>query len=288
MSARYEIIEREAYGGLRALLLRGENAEVELLPERGALVTRFRVGDDDLLYLDPATVEDRSKNVRGGIPVLFPLAGKPPAGSPMKQHGFARNRAWTVMEKDADAESASVELRLRSDADTLAMFPFEFDSRLTFTLAEQRLRLDWAVTNTGTEELPLHCGFHPYFRVPDISKRRASIDTEARFAYDQTQTTEVELDAPIDFTVPELDLHLLDHGLDGTVLHRGGSAPIRLTWSSEYRALIPWTLRGKDFLCVEPWTARAGALASGEGLLPVQAGATCRLAFEIGAAIKNP
>ena len=42
-----------------------------------------------------------------------------------------------------------------------------------------------------------------------------------------------------------------------------------------------WTLRGKDFVCVEPWTAPAGALASGEGLVHVPTRSTATLWFEI-------
>ena len=75
---------------------------VEVVPERGALVTALRVGARDVLYLDRDTLSDPSKNVRGGIPLLFLFAGKLVdetlvlTGTKMKQHGFARNRAWTV------------------------------------------------------------------------------------------------------------------------------------------------------------------------------------------------
>src|SRR4051794_23759870 len=77
-------------------------SRVEVIPERCALVTSFRVGDREVLYLDPATLVDPAKNVRGGIPVLFPMAGKlaneryavDGREYSMKQHGFARNRAW--------------------------------------------------------------------------------------------------------------------------------------------------------------------------------------------------
>jgi D-hexose-6-phosphate mutarotase len=41
-------------------------------PSRGALVSSLQVGHKQVLYLDRTTFEDPSKNVRGGIPVLFP------------------------------------------------------------------------------------------------------------------------------------------------------------------------------------------------------------------------
>jgi len=83
------------------------DVSVEVVPERGALVTALRVGSHDVLYLDRDTLADPAKNVRGGIPLLFPFAGKLAdetltlTGTKMKQHGFARNRAWSVTERDA-------------------------------------------------------------------------------------------------------------------------------------------------------------------------------------------
>jgi galactose mutarotase-like enzyme len=58
---------------------------------------------------------------------------------------------------------------------------------------------------------------------------------------------------------------------------------VRLSWSPEFRLLVVWTLKGKDFVCVEPWTAAAGALATGEGLLHVAPGERTSLAFDIEA-----
>ena len=76
------------------ITLRADEALAEVVPERGAICSRLRIGGSEVLYLDPATLADPTKNVRGGIPVLFPIAGKPDPGSALKQHGFARNLPW--------------------------------------------------------------------------------------------------------------------------------------------------------------------------------------------------
>src|SRR3954463_4417330 len=84
-------------------------ARVALAPTRGGMVTRFEVAGRPVLFLDAATLVDETKNVRGGKPVLFPSPG-PLAGDrftrdgksgSMKQHGFARQRAWSVAAKTA-------------------------------------------------------------------------------------------------------------------------------------------------------------------------------------------
>ena len=76
--------------------------QATVAPSRGALVSRLQIDDKQVLYLDRTTFEDPSKNVRGGIPVLFPYAGKLEngtlkiSGTQMGQHGFGRNRPWEV------------------------------------------------------------------------------------------------------------------------------------------------------------------------------------------------
>jgi D-hexose-6-phosphate mutarotase len=214
--------------------LRNGTAAAEIVPERGAICTRLRFDNDEILYLDNSTLEDLSKNVRGGIPVLFPIAGKPDPGSTLKQHGWARNLPWEPTRCAAD----KLECRLSHDG---------FNLLLAFTLSERALRLDCTVQGEG----PFQLGFHPYFAIADKSK--ALIETSATHAFDNLTGKTAAFTKP-DFTQGETDLHLLDHREAGTLFQR--PAPLQLSWSPEFTRLVLWTLPGKPFICVEPWTAR--------------------------------
>jgi galactose mutarotase-like enzyme len=159
------------------------DALVEVVPARGGMVTRFRVGERDVLYLDPATLADRARNVRGGIPVLFPIAGRLAgdryttggATFAMKQHGFARNVPWNVVARDT-APDARITLAIASTPETRAQFPWDFEVRITYALAGATLVVEQEYTNNDDALMPLHTGFHPYFRVPDAAKARARIE----------------------------------------------------------------------------------------------------------------
>lgn len=277
----------QGLGGLETYVLEDEEARVEVIPSRGALVTRMSVAGDELLYLDESTVVDLSKNVRGGIPVLFPTAGKLPGDTypagrqsyTMPQHGFARRLPWVVRQEEKDL----LVVGLSSSEETLKQFPWRFDAQLTFSLDGPQLTLDFDVENKDTRPLPVHLGFHPYFSVPQSSKAVASVATDATRAWDNRMGKVVPFTG-LDLTAPEVDLHLLDHSEAGTTLHRGqGRRPVKLSWSMEFQRLVVWTLQGKDFVCVEPWTASAGALATGEGLIHVAPGERFSLVFEIEA-----
>jgi galactose mutarotase-like enzyme len=277
----------QGLGGLETYALEDGEARVEVIPSRGALVTRMNVGGDELLYLDESTVVDPSKNVRGGIPVLFPIAGKLPGDTypvgrqaySMSQHGFARRLPWVVRQ----SEPEMLVLGLSSSEETLRQFPWRFDAQLTLSLDGPQLTIDFDVENRDERPLPVHLGFHPYFHVLDRSKAAASVATDATRAWDNRQGKVVPFTG-LDLTAPEVDLHLMDHSEAGTTLHRGlGRRPVKLTWSLEFQRMVVWTLQGKDFVCVEPWTASAGALATGEGLIHVAPGERFSLIFGIGA-----
>jgi galactose mutarotase-like enzyme len=222
-----------------------------VVPERGGLVSRFAVGGEDVLFLDPATLADPAKNVRGGIPILFPFAGKPPVGSPLKQHGFARTLPWAVLE----ADKARLVCALEATDATRAAFPHDFRLELTVALSGPCLSLHFALQNRGAEPMPLHFGLHPYFAVPLEAKRTARVETRAATAYNQRTGLTGPLPA-IDFAGAEVDLHLLDHGAPRTVLH--GRRDVALSWSPGLTTLVLWTLPDQPFICVEPWSAPAG------------------------------
>lgn len=267
--------QRKGAGGFETWTATSGDTRAELVPSRGGLVTRFSVGGDEVLYLDESTLVDVTKNVRGGVPQLFPFPGKPPAGSPLPQHGFARRLPWAPLASGVDGDVARLACELTSSEETRAGFPHEFALRFNVSVTPGRLSLEWLVRNTGSATLPLHLGLHPYFRVPVASKAKARVEHRATRAWDNVAGREGPV-GDIRFDGPEVDLHLLDHPDAGTTLHRGDGKRVRLSWTPNFKTLVLWTQPGKDFICVEPWTAPGGALATG-GAIPVAAGATERL-----------
>jgi galactose mutarotase-like enzyme len=257
---------------LEALRLEDETsgAVVHVAPARGGMVTRFSVGQTAVLFLDDATLRDPSKSVRGGIPVLFPIAGKLPAGRyessgrsyAMKQHGFARDLPWTVV-GESTADGASVTLVLEATDATREVYPFQFALRFTYRLRGGALLLEQSFENRGDVPMPIQPGLHPYFFVPDETKAGVRIDTDATRGFDNRTGHEVAVQQPIELAGQEVDLFLLNHSPRTTTLHRPGQPGVRLDFGDDQRVLVVWTLPGRDFVCVEPWRAQGGALANG-------------------------
>jgi len=227
---------------IEELVLSHGEASAAIAPSRGALITRLTVAGRALLYLDRATLTDVTKNVRGGVPLLFPFAGRLdgnrllPAGTELGQHGFARNRAWSVTEMRPDF----LRLTLHDDEGTRAVYPHTFQLEHSFTVLPRGLLVELQMWNLGSTPMPVSPGWHPYFSCASAAKPlvRAEGDVvdAARF------TPEAEFDfgvmAPVQgrarFHIPELGV-------------------LALGFSPEMRWLQCWGLPGRDFVCLEPF-----------------------------------
>lgn len=259
-----------------------------IAPERGGMVIGFSVGGRELLYLDRATFEDPSANVRGGVPVLFPSPGKLAgdawawggARGAMKQHGFARNLPWEVIATGTD-DGAFATLELRSSDRTRAQYPWDFRAVFTYRLRGRALAIEMKIENTGAAPMPFGVGFHPYFAVRDEDKGAVRIPTRATRAFDNKEKREIAFGG-LDLTAAEVDMHLHDHGGTEASLTNGDVA-IELRGSPEFTHWVVWALRGRDFVCLEPWTCPGDALNSGDRLLVLEPGAARSLHLSLAA-----
>lgn len=247
------------------ITLKHSHTEVTLSAERGAIVTSCKVAGKELLYLDQATFDDPSKNVRGGIPVLFPICGPlaeatyEVAGDSytMKQHGFARTLPWRVVES---LEHRAV-LELTDTPETLGQYPFAFVYRLTFEAIENGLRIEQEIRNKSAEPMPFQAGFHPYFLVGDKDQLIFALPV-ARFADNKS-----EAEGPFrgfDFGQDEIDWAFPNP----TALEAGFTDPerglqMKVGYGADYLSLVFWTLKGLPYVCLEPWSSARLAFPGG-------------------------
>ena len=271
--ARYAVLETRDLVETHRLVDRQSNAEVLIAPLRGGMVTEFRIGDDQLLYLDRATLRDHAQNVRGGIPILFPVAGRlgndsfPVDGErvSMSQHGFARRMPWRVSGIDTSG-AASLSVTLDANDATLAQWPYRFQATFQYRLSGHALEIRQKFTNSGDRPMPIHPGLHPYFLVEVGQKNGARVVTNGTMARDTRTGAVRPLTLPIELAGGEGDLQILDHTSPTVGLVRPGKPALSLTLDPSQPIVTVWTLPGRDFVCVEPWTRPSDAVNRGEAL----------------------
>lgn len=264
---------------------RDADTYVHIAPSRGGLIKRFHVRGRDILYLDEATFQDKTKNVRGGIPILFPSPGKlendefsiDGTKGKLPQHGFLRNKEFRVVEFDADDGT----VRLLTEWPRSPNFPWSGKVIMRVLLRDSLLRIEMMITNRDDSPMPFALGFHPYFAITQAQKELFSVAHHAEQGFDNVQKRTVKVPKQINFTEEEIDLHLIDHPSSSMSMFMKDKLLATVRGSEDFGVWVLWTKRGKDFVCVEPWTSPAGALASGERVLRVPKDASRKLWIEI-------
>lgn len=262
------------------LLDSSQNAIVEVIPERGGIISRWRVADQEILYMDRERLLNPDLSIRGGIPILFPICGNLPDNTyvhhgtkrTLKQHGFARDLPWKVIDQNTQ-NRAGLTLLLESDDDTREMYPFDFRLTFSYQIKGNALEILQRYENLSPEPMPFSTGLHPYFLVSDKSQLRFEIPG---VQYRDQRTQEIgDFTGRFDSNLDEIDV-TFDNltGLAATGIDSQRGLRLTVCYHSSYSSIVFWTLKGKDFYCLEPWTAPRNALNTGFRLTSLPPGGT--------------
>lgn len=272
--ASYTVEQRQ----YKTYILGDRDSKIEVVPERGGIVTSWMVGDQEIFYMDTERFTHPELSVRGGIPILFPICGNMPNNTytlngqtySLKQHGFAREMPWQVDEEDLSGLS----LVLTSTPETLAVYPFEFKVKFTYILTGSTLTIKQSYTNLSEQSMPFSAGTHPYFAAPDKSELKFEFPN-AEFI-DQKSFVSHPFLGSFDFSLDEIDVMFFNPAAHNRAIAIDASRNLKLTidFDEHHKAVVFWTVKGKDFFCLEPWTAARNSLNTGENLVFVDAGAT--------------
>lgn len=254
------------------------SSRVAVCPERGGIVTGCSLEGTELLYLDKATFYDPEANIRGGIPVLFPISGQLEDGSydwngrtyTMKNHGVARINPWEVVAVAEDG-AAAVTLRLVSNEATKAMFPFDFQLLFTYTLKDAALHIAQEYRNLSDEDMPMYAGFHPYFTA---DHKDIAYETDAKTYLDYNDNQMKPYNGSINLEGMVESAALLDAEEQHISFRPSSDRRVRMTYSEHFKYVVLWSVADKPFVCVEPWMALTGELNRKEQLTMVKPGET--------------
>ncbi|CDN10093.1 hypothetical protein RintRC_0184 [Richelia intracellularis] len=252
-------------------------SQIEVVPERGGIITRWRVQDKEILYLDEQRFTNPELSIRGGIPILFPICGNLPDNTytyqgkqyTLKQHGFARDLPWNV-----DSSGTKFVVKLNSTEQTRAVYPFDFQLIFTYKIQGNALEIHQEYTNLSSEPMPFSAGFHPYLAI--ANKNKLELDIPAQ-AYQNQITKEIHpFDGTFDFNVDEIDVAFKEiSSPSAAATDRERQLKLTLDSDSIFSTLVFWTVKGKEYYCLEPWTAPRNAINTGEKLTILKPGTTC-------------
>ncbi len=253
------------------------NSQIEVVPERGAIISRWKINNQDILYLDEARFANPELSIRGGIPILFPICGNLPNNTykygdreyQLKQHGVARDLPWEVTETNTD-KLGSITLCLESNENTLSVYPFAFKLTFTYQLQGNRLKILQNYTNLSDTRMPFSAGLHPYFLVKD--KSQLSFDIPSSSYFDHISGDVKPFSGKFDFELDEIDSAFTSINKDHTTITDSQrNSKLTINYSDFYSTLVFWTIKGKEYVCLEPWSAPRNAMNTKEQLNYIEA-----------------
>ena len=220
-------------------------------------------------------------------PVLFPIVGTLKENTyfyqgqsyQLSRHGFAREMDFRVTYQTGQ----ELVLTLGSNAATFKVYPFAFRLQLRYTLTNDRLRLEYTVTNPGDEELLFQVGGHPAFKVPlqqgeayeDYQLEFNVTEDAGRWMISSEGLIENHSVRVLDKT-STLPLRRELFYKDAIVLKELKSTAITLSSVKHAHGLhfgfagFPffgiWAGKDADFVCLEPWCGIADPVSANQQL----------------------
>ncbi len=285
--SQYEVNSYEDIYTIYALTEQSTDSRILVCPERGGIVTSCTLHGQELFYLDKATFENRTANIRGGNPILFPICGQLEnqryewngATYPMANHGVARTAVWEVVDTKTEGE-ASITLRLASNEETLKSYPFAFELIFTYALKDGELHTRQQYVNKGADEaMPFYAGFHPYFAID--SDKRIAYDTDADRYLDYNDNQIKPFEGVFDLEGLVESVCLLGAEKRHIAFPVAGGTRVRMSYDDIFAFVMLWSVQDRPFICVEPWMGMTGELNRQENLIMLEPGKTLHASLTI-------
>ncbi len=238
---------------------------IKFCPERGGVITNWVANGDEILYFDEKRFMDKTKSIRGGIPILFPICGNLNTSNSvfgkdylqLMQHGFARDLHWHYSLNDSEK---SLCLFLNDSQKTKKYFPFDFELRIDVELKINCLEFKITIQNKTDIAMPINFGLHPYFNVSDF-KNLDFIDNPVNCQNQERNILGNTLD----------ELKNINLGVDLLMYTSGKSAfrdkvlkrEVTLNHPYPFDLGVIWSDPPRKMICLEPWTSPRNSFVDG-------------------------
>ncbi|NJN72133.1 MAG: D-hexose-6-phosphate mutarotase [Limnothrix sp. RL_2_0] len=127
---------------------------------------------EDVIFLSSDVVFKEGKAIRGGVPICWPWFGPDPEGLGRTNHGFVRDRLWSVISTETTTSGATrVILGLKDTAETRQIWDYSFELAIAITVGSS-LTLELITRNTGDKTFTITQALHTYFQIGDISQTK--------------------------------------------------------------------------------------------------------------------
>ena len=256
-----KILKKET--GVYSLYL-DKNNFINFCPIRGGIITGWVFNNQQILYFDQKRFLDKSKSIRGGIPILFPICGNLENKSlfgdnflDLMQHGFARDQEWNY---GLNQSKNILCLTLSDNEITRKYYPYLFELKIEITLSFETLIFNIEILNKSNIIMPLNFGLHPYFNISNFNN--IQFVDYSKCCLNQKNNNLVKTENLLRNSFKGIDLLMYSSGKT-SFIDDGLKRKITLTHPSPFDISVIWSDPPRKMLCMEPWTSPRNSLGNG-------------------------
>lgn len=235
-------------------------------------------------------------------PILFPIVGTLKDNSytfkdkqySLPRHGFARDLDFELISKEKDSALFS----LKSNEITKAIYPFDFELQLIYSLMDSELTITYKIINNDQEAMHFSIGGHPAFALPNEFETY-SLELEPNenlVAYELENDLLSEKTQPIPLKNNRLPLTYSLFAKDALIFKQLESRTIQILENNipflnfKFKGFPNfgiWTKRDAPFICLEPWAGYSdvlntnGKLSEKEGIQTLESNLSKEFSFSI-------
>lgn len=210
-------------------------------------------------------------------PVLFPVVGTLKNNTythkgntyTLPRHGFARDYDFNITVQ----EDSSITFALLSNDATKAVYPFDFELQIKYTLVDKKLEVVYTVHNRSDEKMPFSLGAHPAFALPDgLENYNLKFEKDEHLISNRLEDglisdTQVYITLnnrklPLEYSLFKNDALVFKKiKSDYVGVAKGVTKFIKVNMGN-FPNLGIWTKLNAPFICIEPWQGYADTLSA--------------------------
>lgn len=249
----------------------------KIVPTRGGIISELKFEGKEILHRDDDGILNSDGSIRGGMPFLFPICGHV-KNTPLKRHGFSRDLPFEALDTYVDETQAGIKIIQRESEASFKYFPYKFSAEIWYTIEGQSFKTRTRITNRDEREFMFFSGFHPYFEVSDKNKGNLDIKIPSNKYIDVFKN----YNGVYDFN--EAVVNVVHQELAGNkleIIDKSRNLNIKMEYSKEYKDMVVWALKGKDFICIEPWMAYMEDFTAENGAILLKPSESMEMEFTI-------
>lgn len=189
-----------------------------------------------------------------GQKIVYPSADP---HQPHSMHGFSRDQAWTVVERQEQLEQSSVLIEYRHLASQ--EWPFSFLLQQRYTLNAQGVLIELEVQNQGENMMPFGFGHHPFYPCDAQTIVQAEVgqawigDHEVMPIALQEHPVQAELAQGLRVKSAEHDTVFVDWQHWARIIWPASGRALKMTASKPQDFFVLYSPAQEDWFCAEPF-----------------------------------